>query len=175
MSSDLKQFIRAVPDHPKPGVQFYDITTLLLSPEGMKMALDRMEAYVRTKAPDLLVGIESRGFLFGAVLADRMGLGIALCRKAGKLPGRTVAASYNLEYGADKVEMHADAVQPGQSVVLVDDLLATGGTVAAACSLVEKLGGKVVGISTVIELSYLPWREKLSGRDVDFLVSYDSE
>ncbi len=175
MDSDIRQFIRAVPDHPKPGVQYYDITTLLLDPVGLKQALDRMEAYVRALAPDLLVGIESRGFLFGAALADRLGLGLVLCRKAGKLPAATVAASYSLEYGKDKVEIHADAIQAGQRVVVIDDLLATGGTVAAACSLVEKLGGSVAGIAAVIELSYLPWREKLAGRDVNFLISYDSE
>ena len=175
MGSDLKQFIRAVPDHPKPGVQYYDITTLLLNPEGMKKALDQMQAYVSTLAPDLLLGIESRGFLFGAALADRLGLGLALCRKAGKLPAETVSASYALEYGQELVEIHADAIRAGQRVVVVDDLLATGGTMAAVCGLVEKLGGKVAGVAAVIELSYLPWREKLAGRDVNFLISYDSE
>lgn len=175
MPTDFSQYIRLVPDFPKPGVLFYDITTLLLNPVGLKAALDRMESFVRSCQPDLLLGIESRGFLFGAALADRLDLGIALARKAGKLPAATVAAKYDLEYGTDTVEVHADAIAPGQRVVVVDDLLATGGTMAAVCRLIDEVGGEVVGISAVIELSFLPWREKLADRKVDFLVSYDSE
>jgi len=175
MATDFTQYIRAVPDFPKVGVRFYDITTLLLNPAGLKAALDQMETFVRSRKPDLLLGIESRGFLFGAALADRLGLGIALARKAGKLPAATVTAEYELEYGTDRIEVHADAIGSGQRVVIVDDLLATGGTMAAVCRLVEQVGGEVVGISAVIELSFLPWREKLTGHTVDFLISYDSE
>jgi adenine phosphoribosyltransferase len=173
--SSLKKYIREVPDFPKPGIIFYDITTLILDPQGLKTALDRMELFVRSKSPDLLVAVESRGFIFGAALADRLGIGMALARKAGKLPSDTIAASYSLEYGADQVEMHQDAIANGQRVVIVDDLLATGGTMAAVCQLVQELGGEVVGVSTVVELSFLPWHERLANYEVDFLVSYDSE
>lgn len=172
---DLKRFIREVPDFPKPGITFYDITTLILDPEGFSLALDRMEDFVSDKDPDLLVGVESRGFVFGAALADRMGLGLALARKAGKLPSEVVFAEYALEYGTDRVELHQDAVKPGQRVVVVDDLLATGGTMKAVCDMLEQLGAEVAGISAVVELSFLPWHDKLSQYDVDYLVSYHSE
>ncbi|MBU8932771.1 MAG: adenine phosphoribosyltransferase [candidate division Zixibacteria bacterium] len=173
--SQIKKYIRSIPDFPKPGICFYDITTLLQNAEGFKLALDEMEKYVRSCKPDSLVAIESRGFIFGAALADRMNFGVVTARKPGKLPSKTVSAEYALEYGTDSLELHADALQKGERVVVVDDLIATGGTLQAACSLVEKLGGEVVGVSAVIDLSFLPWREKMSAYDVNCLISFDSE
>jgi adenine phosphoribosyltransferase len=172
---DLKRYIRSVPDFPKKGINFYDITTLMSSPEGMKLALAKMEDYVKERRADKIVAIESRGFVFGGILADRLNLSLVPARKPGKLPYKTVAASYELEYGVDTLEMHVDAVKQGERVVVVDDLIATGGTLAAVCKLCEELGGEVVGISAVIELSFLPFREKLSRWDVNTLVSYDTE
>lgn len=173
--TDLKKYIREVPDFPKPGITFYDITTLILDADGFSLALDRMEDFVSAKDPDLLVGIESRGFIFGAALADRLGLGMALARKAGKLPSEVVFAEYALEYGTDRVELHEDAVKPGKRTVVIDDLLATGGTMKAVCDMIERLGAEIAGISTVVELSFLPWHDKLSRFDVDYLVSYHAE
>ena len=172
---DLKKYIRSVPDFPKPGINFYDITTLLMDPDGFRRALDEMEAYVKSRGAKKIISIESRGFVFGAALADRLGVGLITARKPGKLPYKTVSESYDLEYGTDSLEMHADTVSDGEKVVIVDDLIATGGTLQAACKMVEKLGGEVVGISVVIDLSFLPWREKLDGYDVHYLISYDSE
>ena len=172
---ELKQYIRSVPDFPKPGINFYDITTLIQNPAGFEKALSAMETFVKGKQPDVIVGIESRGFIFGAALADRLNLGFVPIRKPGKLPYRTISEKYELEYGADQIEMHIDAVKKNDMVVIVDDLLATGGTMRAACSLIEKLEGTVVGISTVIDLEFLPWREKLKKYNVHYLVSYDSE
>ena len=172
---ELKKYIRSVPDFPRPGINFYDITTLLQNPTGFRMALDRMEQYVRSRKPQKIVAVESRGFVFGAALADRLGVGVVVARKPGKLPYKTVSQQYALEYGTDSVELHADAVDPGERTVVVDDLIATGGTLKAVCDLVERLGGEVVGISAVIDLSFLPWREKLAKYHVDYLISYDSE
>ncbi len=172
---DIKQYIRSVPDFPKPGVNFYDITTLLQDPVGFCLALDAMERYARSRKPDRLVVIESRGFVFGGALADRLGVGFALARKPGKLPYTTVSEEYALEYGTDRLELHEDAVTAGERVLVVDDLIATGGTLAAVCKMIERLGGEVVGVATVIELSFLPWREKLHAYDVNYLVSFDSE
>jgi adenine phosphoribosyltransferase len=171
----LKKYIREVPGFPKPGINFYDITTLFQDPVGFDMALDAMETYVRSKRPNKIVAIEARGFVFGAALADRLELGLIPCRKAGKLPFKTITEEYALEYGTDKIQIHADAISSGDRVVVVDDLIATGGTLAAACRLVEKLGGTVVGISSVIGLTFLPYEDKLSKYDVNFLISYDSE
>ncbi|MGH8014979.1 MAG: adenine phosphoribosyltransferase [Candidatus Zixiibacteriota bacterium] len=173
--TELSSYIRTVPDFPKPGILFYDITTLLENPKGFQLALDRMEEYIRAKKPDAIVAIESRGFLFGAALADRLGLGVIPVRKIGKLPSDTISQEYALEYGTDHVEIHSDSIEPGDKVVIVDDLIATGGTIAATCKLVERLGGKVAGISAVIELSFLPWRATLKNYDVDFLITFDSE
>lgn len=172
---ELKKYIRSVPDFPKPGINFYDVTTLIGSSEGFKMTLDKMEEYIKSKNPDKIVGIEARGFIFGSALADRLRLSFIPARKPGKLPYKTISEEYDLEYGTDKVELHTDAVSEGEKVVIVDDLLATGGTMKAVCSLVEKSGGKVAGISTVVDLNFLPWRDKLSGYDVNYLLSYDSE
>ncbi len=172
---ELKKYIRTVPDFPKPGINFYDITTLFQNPTGFRLALGEMEKYVRSKEPQKIVGIESRGFLFAAALADRLQVGLAIARKPGKLPYMSVSEQYDLEYGTDSVVLHEDAVNPGERTVVVDDLIATGGTLQAVCRLVERLGGEVVGISTVIDLSFLPWREKLEKYDVNYLISYDSE
>jgi len=172
---NLKKYIRNVPDFPKPGVLFYDITTLLEDSEGFKQVLSRMEEFIKSRNADKIVSIESRGFIFGAALADRLSISLVLGRKPGKLPYETISEEYELEYGTDKLEIHADAVREGERVVIVDDLIATGGTLKSVCSMVEKLGGEVVGISTVIELSFLPWREKLKAYNVQYLVSYDSE
>jgi adenine phosphoribosyltransferase len=173
--SDLASYIRTVPDFPKQGILFYDITTLLEHPQGFQKALDRMENYVRSCNPDSIVAIESRGFLFGAALADRLGLGVIPVRKIGKLPSATISQEYALEYGTDHVEIHSDSIESGDKVVIVDDLIATGGTIAATCKLIERLGGEVTGISTVIELSFLPWREILKDYDVNYLITFDSE
>ena len=172
---ELKKYIRTVPDFPKPGINFYDITTLFQNPAGFRLALGEMEKYVRSKEPQKIVGIESRGFIFAAALADRLQVGLAIARKPGKLPYKSVSEQYDLEYGTDSVVLHEDAVNPGERTVVVDDLIATGGTLQAVCRLVERLGGEVVGISTVIDLSFLPWREKLEKYDVNYLISCDSE
>ena len=172
---ELKKYIRTVPDFPKPGINFYDITTLFQNPAGFRLALGEMEKYVRSKEPQKIVGIESRGFIFAAALADRLQVGLAIARKPGKLPYKSVSEQYDLEYGTDSVVLHEDAINPGERTVVVDDLIATGGTLQAVCRLVERLDGEVVGISTVIDLSFLPWREKLGKYDVNYLISYDSE
>jgi len=173
--SDLIKYIRSVPDFPKPGINFYDITTLLQDPEGFRLAIDGLEAYVRRIKAEKILAVESRGFFFGAALADRLGLSLVPARKPGKLPYRTIFEEYALEYGTDKLELHADAVTKGERVVVIDDLIATGGTLLASCQMVERLGGVVAGIGAVIELSFLPWRERLEGYDVHYLVSFDSE
>jgi adenine phosphoribosyltransferase len=171
----LKSFIRTVPGFPKPGINFYDITTLFQNPVGFKMALDAMEKYIRSREAQKILGIEARGFVLGAALADRLKIGFVPARKPGKLPYRTITEEYSLEYGTDKLQLHADAVSPGERVMIVDDLIATGGTLGAACKLVEKLGGTVAGISAVIALDFLPYKSKLSGYDVNALISYQSE
>ncbi len=172
---NLKKYIRSVPDFPKKGINFYDITTLLENPTGFNLALDAMEKFIVQKNPTKLVCIESRGFIFGAALSSRMNIGFVPVRKPGKLPYKTISEEYDLEYGSDKVEIHADVLNADDKVVIVDDLLATGGTMEAVCKLVEKCDSQIVGISTVIDLNFLPWREKLSKYEVDYLISYDSE
>ena len=171
----LKSFIREVPDFPKEGIVFYDVSTLFQQPEGFRQALDAMEKYVRSIEATKIVAIESRGFIFGAALADRMNLPLVPARKPGKLPYETISEEYALEYGTDKLEMHIDAVGAGERVVIVDDLIATGGTLVAVCALVERLGGVVAGISAVIALTFLPFAEKLSKYDVNYLIGYDTE
>jgi len=169
----LKKLIREVPDFPKPGILFYDITTLLKDPAGLKAVINALrDRYARTKV-DLVLGVEARGFIFAPALAYALGAGFIPVRKPKKLPARTVREEYQLEYGSDSLEIHADAVQPGQSVLIVDDLLATGGTAAAVARLVEKLGGKVAGLGFVVELDFLKGREKLAGYDVFSLLQYD--
>lgn len=170
---DLKAHIRGIPDFPKPGILFYDISTLLADPDAWQVAMGRLAKVVSRHQPDLLVGIESRGFLVAAPLALKLGLGFTMVRKQGKLPGEKVSYEYDLEYGSDVVEIQADAIQPGQRVVLLDDLLATGGTLAAARSLIEQVGGNVVGAACIIELSFLNGRQAIEGCAFDSLVAYD--
>lgn len=172
---DLKPLIRSIADFPKKGIVFRDITTLLADPRVLSEVADGLAKPFRDKQIDVVAGIEARGFIFGTLVADRLGAAFAPVRKPGKLPHKTIREEYALEYGTDAVEMHVDAIQPGQRVLVVDDLLATGGTMAACCRLAEKLGGVVVGCTCVIELSFLNGRGKLDGRDVFALVQYDSE
>ena len=169
---DLKDHIRSVPDFPKPGILFYDISTLLAHEDAWQVAMGRMARMVRAWHPDVLVGIESRGFLVAAPLALKLGCGFVMARKKGKLPGETIPFEYDLEYGTDIIEVQKDAIAPGQRVVVLDDLLATGGTMEAAVQLMRKVGGDVVGSAAIIELSFLNGRGKL---DVPFdaLMTYD--
>ncbi len=157
----IQRFIRDVPDFPKPGILFKDITPLLQSPEGLQEAVSGLAGLVNPASYDLVVGIESRGFIFGTALAHHLGKGFVPIRKPGKLPWKTAAESYQLEYGTDRIEIHLDAVRPGQSVLLIDDLLATGGTMEAALRLVRRVGGKPAACAFVIELSFLNGRSKL--------------
>jgi adenine phosphoribosyltransferase len=170
---DLKEHIRSVPDFPKPGILFYDISTLLAHAKAWHTCVERMREAVAPMKPDLLVGIESRGFLVAAPLAYTLGCGFVMVRKRGKLPGATIPYTYDLEYGSDSIEIQADGVRPGQRVVIADDLLATGGTMQAATNLVRKVGGEVVGSICIIELAFLEGRKRL---DVPFsaMLSYDS-
>jgi len=170
---DLKQHIRSIPDFPKPGILFYDISTLLAHPEAWRATVERLAEEVRPQRPDLLIGIESRGFLVAAPLAFAIGGGFAMVRKKGKLPGRTVRYSYDLEYGTDTIEIQEDAISPGQRVVIVDDLLATGGTMAATLRLIRQLGGAVVGVAFMIELAFLRGRDKLKDELLHSLIVYD--
>ncbi len=172
-ASLLKSKIRHVPDFPKPGIVFYDITTLLRDPEGFRLAVDGLAAPFLGASVDVVVGIESRGFIFGAAIADRLQAGFVPVRKVGKLPARTVAVHYDLEYGTDCLEVHADAVEAGQRVLIVDDLLATGGTAQAAVGLVRGLGASVVGMSFLIELTFLNGRARLPGEHLHVVLSYD--
>jgi adenine phosphoribosyltransferase len=169
---ELRRIIRDVPDFPQKGIVFKDITPLLASPEAFRKAIDLMAEPLRQSDFDLLVGIESRGFIFAAALAYAMGKGKVPVRKPGKLPAKTVEISYQLEYGSDRLEMHEDAIRAGQRVVIVDDVLATGGTARGVASLVEKVGGEVVAFSFFIELDFLKGREKLSGYDIRSVLSY---
>jgi adenine phosphoribosyltransferase len=169
---DLKTKIRSVPDFPKAGILFYDITTLLQDPTGFRAAIDSLSAPFQHQGIDLVVGIESRGFIFGSAVADRLGAGFSPVRKPGKLPSRTMTASYALEYGRDALEIHDDAVRHGQRVLIVDDLLATGGTARAASDLVKRLGGTVHALAFLIELLELNGREKLAGDLVHTVLKY---
>jgi len=168
----LKALIRTVPDFPKPGILFYDITTLLKDKAGFAQLIDAFAAHYIGKEVDLVLGIEARGFIFGPALAYRLNAGFVPVRKPKKLPAPTAKVSYDLEYGQDSLEIHLDAIQPGQRVLLVDDLLATGGTMAATVQLVEKLGGKIAGIAFAIELDFLKGRAKLENYDVYSLLHY---
>ena len=169
----LKELIRTVPDYPKPGILFYDITTLLKDKTGFAMLIDAFAAYYIDKKIDLVLGIEARGFIFGPALAYRLNAGFVPVRKPKKLPAETVKVSYDLEYGSDSLEMHRDAIQPGQRVVVVDDLLATGGTMQATVQLVEQLGGEIAGLAVAIELDFLKGRSKFPQYDVFSLLHYD--
>jgi adenine phosphoribosyltransferase len=167
-----KRLIRDIADFPKAGIVFKDITPVLQDPKAFREVMDRMLEYARAQEPDVIVGIESRGFIFGAPLALSLGTSYVPVRKLGKLPGEIVREEYALEYGTNTVEMHKDAIRPGDRVLIVDDLLATGGTSAAAAKLIEKLGGEVVGLVFLVELTFLNGREVLSEYDVCSLIEY---
>jgi adenine phosphoribosyltransferase len=169
---DLRQHIRDIPDFPKPGIVFKDITPLLADAKAFAASIDGLARLVAGVPCDSIVGIESRGFMFGATLAHALGKGFVPVRKPGKLPYKVVKQSYSLEYGTDTIEMHNDALAPGHQVIVVDDLVATGGTAAATCALVEQLGARVSCLVFVVALDFLPWRDKLGGRDVRALVRY---
>jgi adenine phosphoribosyltransferase len=169
---DLKAYIREVPDFPKPGILFYDITTLIAHPLALRKTVDRFVWLFADRQVDKVVGMESRGFLFGPIVAYNLNAGFVPVRKPGKLPAKTVREEYALEYGVDSLEMHADAVSPGDRVLIVDDLIATGGTALATARLVEAQGGTVAGFGFIVELTFLPGREKLAGYEVESLIAY---
>ncbi len=169
---DLKKLIREVPDFPKPGILFYDITTLLKDAHGLHTLICGLADHYEDKRPDLVVGIEARGFVFGPALAYRLGVGFVPVRKPKKLPAETARVSYQLEYGTDSLEVHKDAIRPGQRTLIMDDLLATGGTAQATVQLVEMLGGKVSGLAFVIELEFLKGRSRLDGYEIFSLLKY---
>jgi adenine phosphoribosyltransferase len=169
---DLKQHIRSVPDFPKAGILFYDITTLLKDPQGFRMTIDMLATPYLDQGIDAVVGIESRGFILGAAVAQRIGAGFVPIRKPGKLPAKSIKESYDLEYGKDALEIHEDAVGKGQRVLIVDDVLATGGTAAAAVQLVRKLGGDLHGLAVLIELLFLDGRQKVAGENVFSVLKY---
>jgi len=169
---DLKDHIRSIPDFPKPGIMFYDISTLLAHPDAWQVAMGRMARAIGPYQPDLLVGIESRGFLIAAPLALKLGCGFTMLRKKGKLPGKTIPYTYDLEYGTDTIEIQEGMIEPGQRIVILDDLLATGGTLSASVNLLRQVGAEVTGAACLIELNFLEGRAKL---DVPFtsLIAYD--
>ena len=169
---DLKELIRVIPDFPKPGISVKDITTLLRQPAAYHQAIDELADKLKDLKVDVVVGPEARGFVVASALAYRLETGLVPVRKSGKLPFETVKVEYNLEYGTDRLEMHSDAIQPGQRVVVADDLLATGGTIGATINLVEQLGGKIVAAAFLIELSYLRGRERLADYNVVSLIQY---
>jgi adenine phosphoribosyltransferase len=169
---DLKKLIREVPGFPRPGINFYDITTLLKHPGGLRTTVQEFARLFHGQVIDKVVGIESRGFLFGPQVAYEFHAGFVPVRKPGKLPAETIEQSYALEYGLDRLQMHRDAITPGERVLIVDDVIATGGTALASAKLVESLGGKVIGYGFVVELGFLGGREKLAGYQVKSLVTY---
>jgi len=171
---NLRKLIREVPDFPKPGINFYDITTLLKDPEGLRSTINAMAKEFEGEQIDTVIGVESRGFIFATPLAVHYGAGFVPVRKPSKLPAERVSISYALEYGQDTLEMHKDAVGEGHRVLIVDDLLATGGTAKAVVDMVEGLGGKIVGLLFVVELDFLNGRQKFNGYDVRSLIRYDS-
>jgi len=175
-SDDLRALVRTIPDHPKPGIQFRDITTLLLDPEGLRETVEQLAGTVTDK-PDLIAAVEARGFVIGAALAVRLGCGLLLIRKDGKLPGETIAEDYALEYGTDRLAMHVDACTPGAKVLIVDDLLATGGTALAAARLVRRAGGVVTGARFVVDLPELSGAAVLAGEDIETvsLLAFEGE
>ena len=170
---DLKKLIREVPDWPKPGILFYDITTLLKDPGGFRSTIDGLKDHYRETQVDVVLGIEARGFIFAPALAYALGAGFVPVRKPKKLPAECASITYALEYGTDTLEMHKDAIGQGQRVLIVDDLLATGGTAAAAARMVQNAGGVVAGMGFVVELTFLKGRERLAGHDVFSLLQYD--
>ena len=172
-SKELKRLIREIPDFPKPGILFYDITTLLQDPQGFRSQIDNLYDHYHRRPVDVVAGIEARGFIFGPALAYRLGAGFVPVRKPNKLPAAKAKEEYALEYGTDALEIHRDAIHLGQRVLICDDLLATGGTASAAARLVQKLGGEVVGCGFAIELTFLQGREKLKNLDIFTLLQYD--
>jgi len=170
---DLKKLIREIPDYPKPGILFYDLTTLLQNPSGFHSLVDKLCEHYNGKKVDIVAGIEARGFIFAPALAYRLGAGFIPVRKPKKLPWKTASVTYQLEYGSDQLEVHEDAVRAGQRVLLCDDLLATGGTASAAINLVRQLGGEIAGAAFAVELSFLKGRSKIPGVDVFSLLKYD--
>ncbi|HEY0384481.1 MAG TPA: adenine phosphoribosyltransferase [Pyrinomonadaceae bacterium] len=172
--NDLKALIREVPDFPKPGINFYDITTLLKQPEGLRRTVDALAAQFSGERVDTVIGVEARGFIFAPALAYHMNAGFVPVRKPRKLPAECASISYDLEYGQDTLEIHRDAIGAGHRVLIADDLLATGGTARAVVNLVEQLGGEVAGLVFVVELEFLPGRERLAGYDVRSLIKYQS-
>ena len=170
--TDLKQLIREVPDFPKPGIQFYDITTLLKDKRGFRETVDRLCDNYRQTPVDVVIGIEARGYFFAPAVALELGAGFVPVRKPKKLPHLVKSISYQLEYGADQLEIHADAIEPGQRILIIDDVLATGGTAAAVAQLVEQVGGAVTGLGFVIELAFLKGRDKLGEHQVFSLLQY---
>ena len=172
LTIDLKQMIRSVPDFPKPGINFFDITTLLKEPAGLKATIDALAAPYAEARIDVVVGIESRGFILGAAVAQQIGAGFVPVRKPGKLPAKALKEVYELEYGKDAVEVHADAIEKGQRVLIVDDVLATGGTAAATTRLVKQLGGRLHGLAFLIELTFLNGNSKLVGESVFSVLQY---
>ncbi|MBA2756759.1 MAG: adenine phosphoribosyltransferase [Chloroflexi bacterium] len=171
-AQSLRERIREIPDFPKPGILFYDITTVLKDPVAYKESIDLMLAPYAGEAIDLVVGMESRGFIFSAPMAYQLGAGLVPVRKLGKLPAETITVEYALEYGSNTLEIHRDAIGPGQKVLIVDDLLATGGTVKGTIELVERLKGEVVGLAFLVELDFLKGRDRLEGRRVTSVVQY---
>jgi adenine phosphoribosyltransferase len=169
----LKQLIREVPDFPKPGILFYDITTLLKDSEGLRSAIDAFRDHYAGVKIDVVLGVEARGFIFAPVLAYALGAGFVPVRKPKKLPSECTSVSYDLEYGSDTLQIHTDAVSEGSRVLIVDDLLATGGTAKAVTQLVEQLGGTVIGLGFMVELTFLAGRDKLTGYDIYSLLQYD--
>lgn len=175
MKMDLASFIRDIPDFPKEGIVFKDITTLLADRDALTAAADQLAEPYKGKGVEIVTGVESRGFILGPMVAERLGAGFVLIRKPGKLPAATISESYELEYGTDTIEVHADAIKPGQKVLMMDDLLATGGTMAAACRLIEKLGGDIVGVAFLIELCFLGGRDKLTDYEVYSIIKVSGE
>lgn len=170
---DLKKYIRSIPDWPKEGILFRDITPLLLNPKAFKVAVDSLCTDFIDAGIEYVAAVEARGFIFGAAVAEKLGAGFVPIRKKGKLPWQTESVSYDLEYGTDTLEVHSDAVKSGGKVLMVDDLLATGGTMSAACELIEKIGGTVAGITFLIELADLQGREKIADYKVISIISYE--
>jgi adenine phosphoribosyltransferase len=170
---DLKRYIRDIPDWPKQGILFRDITPLLLNPKAFAAAIDALSADFAKMGVEYVAAVEARGFIFGSAVAEKLGAGFVPIRKKGKLPWQTESITYDLEYGTDTLQVHSDAVKDGGKVLMVDDLLATGGTMAAACKLIEKIGGTVAGIAFLIELAELQGREKISDYNVTSIISYE--
>lgn len=171
----LEEYVRSIPDFPEPGVIFRDVTSILQDADGLNLAIDSMQSYLKGMDLDVIVGLESRGFMFGVPIAYNLHKAFVPVRKKGKLPCETISQTYDLEYGSEEIEIHKDAIRPGQKVAVVDDLIATGGTVEAAVKLIERLGGEVVKIVFLMELEGLNGREKLEGYNVDSVIRYEGK